>query len=113
MPRTTYFNEDWLTNPIYKGWVKKKDSKTALCSFCDNKVIDISSLGDTALKRHAGLPPYEKLGKTHKKRCPVDDVDSIQQFAENNNEEPEKTETQVNAVQKNNCPYLLWSKKTT
>ena len=98
--RATYFNGHWLTNPLYKGWIKKKDNKTALCSFCDNKVIDISSLGETALKQHAGLPPHEHLSKAHKTKCPVDDVNSILQFAEKHNEEPEKTETQVNAVQK-------------
>ena len=57
MPRNTHFQDYWLTNPSFKFWVRKSDDKT--------------KGGESALKRHAGLAPFEDKGKNHKLSTPV------------------------------------------
>ena len=46
-----YFNEFWLTDPSFKGWLcKEKDETKARCSLC-HKTIELSSNGQTALTK--------------------------------------------------------------
>ena len=64
MPKyVTKFSESWLTNPEYKSWLAKKNDSTASCKIC-MKDIDISNMGEAAVKSHmkgkkhiAKLPP--------------------------------------------------------
>ena len=53
MPRKTYFSDLWLKLPQYKDWLRKKDDITGQCSYCA-KDIDVSNMGESALKSHAG-----------------------------------------------------------
>ena len=58
----TYFNEDWLKHPEYKGWlVEDADRKKAHCKFC-HKTFGLSNMGAQALKIHMS-------GKKHKQRA--------------------------------------------
>ena len=78
MPRKTYFQDAWLTDPQFQSWLRKgPDRETAICTVCLNKKIPIGSQGVVALRRHAGYPPYEHLGKKHKERLPVDAATGI------------------------------------
>lgn len=45
------YNRQWELNSQYKGWVTafKGDRKKALCKCCD-RMIDISNMGESALK---------------------------------------------------------------
>ena len=48
-----YFNESWLTDPSFKGWLcKEKDETKARCSL-SHKTIELSSSGWSALTDHA------------------------------------------------------------
>lgn len=68
MPKyTTKFSESWFTNPEYKSWLAKKNDLTATCKICV-KDIDISNMGEAALKSHmkgkkhiAKLPPPQSI----------------------------------------------------
>ena len=44
----------WERDPQYKGWVRafKADKRKALCQWCD-RTIDVSSMGESALKSHS------------------------------------------------------------
>ena len=53
MPRKTYFSDLWLKLPQYKAWRRKKDDITGQCSYCA-KDIDVSNMGESALKSRAG-----------------------------------------------------------
>ncbi|KXJ08703.1 hypothetical protein AC249_AIPGENE28448 [Exaiptasia diaphana] len=48
------YNAKWERDPLYKEWIGpfKGDKKKALCRSCD-RLIDISSMGESALKSHA------------------------------------------------------------
>ena len=70
MPRNTHFQDYWLTDPSFKLWIRKSFDKTAFCSYCQKK-SDVTNGGESALKRHAGLAPFEHKGKNHKLRTPV------------------------------------------
>jgi hypothetical protein len=62
------FNDAWLDHDDFGQWIQRsvKGDHDAYCTVC--KVpIDLGSMGVCALKSHAGLPPYDKLGKKHKK----------------------------------------------
>ena len=46
----TYFQDDWLSHPDYKNWVRKDaDRKKAFCSLC-HKSLELSNMGTQALK---------------------------------------------------------------
>lgn len=46
------FNSKWLKNDSYKGWLKcTEDKHKALCTVC-NRSIDVSAMGESALKSH-------------------------------------------------------------
>ena len=47
------YNRQWELNSKYKGWLTafKADRKKALCKCCD-RMIDISNMGESALKSH-------------------------------------------------------------
>ena len=62
---TSHFQEKWLHDPRFKGWVKKKDAVTALSTYCFNKEIKVGSMGESALTGHA-------KGKKHIQQCPVE-----------------------------------------
>ena len=48
MPRQTKFKEEWLSNPDYKGWLKKKNLTEAMGSYCFNKIINVENMGESA-----------------------------------------------------------------
>ena len=54
MPHGCTFNELWLKDPKFSGWLKKneKDLGTATCTKC-NSNFKIDSMGVQALKKHA------------------------------------------------------------
>ena len=85
MPRESHFKDIWLCDPLYQSWVKKKDEKTAYCIDCRKDIL-ISNGGESALKRHAGLYPYEKFGKTHKLKAPVTTCRSLERHLEKSHE---------------------------
>ena len=64
MLRKTYFSDLWLKLPQYKDWLRNKDDITGQCSYCA-KDIDVSMLGESALKSHAG-------SKMHQSRSPTE-----------------------------------------
>ena len=71
MPRNTHFQDYWLTDPSFKLWVRKSDDKTPFCSSCQKK-FDVTDGGESGLKRHAGLAPFEDKDKNQDKlRTPV------------------------------------------
>ena len=47
------YNRQWELYSQYKGWLTafKGDRKKALCKCCD-RIIDVSNLGESALKSH-------------------------------------------------------------
>ena len=47
------YNRQWELNSKYEGWLTafKADRKKALCKCCD-RIIDISNMGESALKSH-------------------------------------------------------------
>ena len=57
------FNMDWLTDDLYKGWLKKVngDKHAAYCKVCC-KQFSIASMGKAALKSHMD-------GVNHKKNA--------------------------------------------
>ena len=60
--KTSYQNE-WLSNELYKTWVKKVDNKhKAYCKVC-MKSFSVSRLGVKALDIHAEM-------KSHLLKCP-------------------------------------------
>ena len=63
MPRTTSFKTEWLSNPEYKGWLRKNSMTEAMCTYCFNHVFSIANMGESAIKSHA-------KGIRHKLRCP-------------------------------------------
>ena len=48
------YNKKWEHDPQYKAWVSayKADKRKALCHWCD-RTIDVSSMGESALKSHS------------------------------------------------------------
>lgn len=54
MPGKCTFKDSWLTNDAYKAWLQRcaSDKRSARCSWC-MKNIDISNMGEAALKSHA------------------------------------------------------------
>ena len=64
MPRSSHFQDIWLSDDSYKGWVRKTNSDTEVkCNYCQN-TFSIENMGEGALKSHA-------KGKKHKSRSPV------------------------------------------
>ena len=63
MPRyKTKFAESWLSNSEYNGWLSKKSDSLAHCKYCV-KDIDVSNMGETAIKSHM-------KGKKHVQKSP-------------------------------------------
>ena len=103
MPRNTHFQDYWLTDPSFKLWVRKSFDKTAFCSYCQKK-SDVTNGGESALKRHARLVPFEHKGKNHKLRTPVAGSGSLLGHLET----PESEEVTNDSIKKNNStidPY--------
>ena len=38
MPKNTYFQDYWLTDPSFKLWVRKSANKTTFCSYYQKKI---------------------------------------------------------------------------
>ena len=66
---TSHFQNSWLEDPRFRGWIKKKDDTTAYCTYCFYKPIDLNAMGASALVSHA-------RGKKHRERCPVQPVEA-------------------------------------
>ena len=62
MPRTSHFSDLWLSMPHYNDWLGKKSETVATCKYC-SKDINISNMGEQALKSHMN-------GQKHKDRTP-------------------------------------------
>ena len=68
MPHGCKFNELWLKDPKFSGWLKKneKDLGTATCTKC-NSNFKIDSMGVQALKKHADGDKHKlKMGSKPK-----------------------------------------------
>lgn len=50
--RKCIYNKEWEENPAYKDWVQplKSDKTNCICLACD-RVVDISNMGESALKQ--------------------------------------------------------------
>lgn len=48
------YNNEWGRHPAYATWIRpfKSDKSKAICVVCD-RIIDISNMGEAALKSHA------------------------------------------------------------
>ncbi len=69
------FSAKWLSQESYKPWLKefKGDKQKCLCSLCD-KLIDIGTMGESALKSHM-------KSERHKNRADVrNDNECIKSF---------------------------------
>lgn len=62
MPGCT-FQDSWLIDPQFSSWIAKgKTPNTAICKVCNNKPIDLTSMGRTAVISHMkGKKHTEKL----------------------------------------------------
>ena len=59
----TYFQDDWLSHPDYKNWVRKDaDRKKAFCSLC-HKSLELSNMGTQVLNRHVNGKKHKKLAQ--------------------------------------------------
>ena len=70
MPQTSHFKDSWLSDELYKNWIRRKSDTIAFCSYC-HKTIDIANGGESDLKCHAGVAPFSDKGKIHKQKTPV------------------------------------------
>ena len=48
-----HISKQWLSDEWFRGWLKQKSTKDAMCGYCFNKVINIADMGESALKSHA------------------------------------------------------------
>ena len=61
------FNENWLSDEIFKLWLQKsKDKHRAICKLCNYAVIDIFVMGVSALASHAKGPKHQGKVKAFK-----------------------------------------------
>ena len=53
--RVSSFQDSWLTDPRFSYWIKRNSTSTtlAICKLCNNKNIDVSGMGASALTSHA------------------------------------------------------------
>ena len=77
MLRKTYIGDLSLKLPQYKDWLGKKDI-TEQCSYCA-KDIEVSNVGESALKSHAG-------SKKHQSKSPTEPNSSLSFFDRDKNE---------------------------
>ena len=62
-----FFVEDWLSDPDLKDWVQKDNNKAnAQCSVC-NKILALSTAGQSALTDHANGRKHSKAVKKNTK----------------------------------------------
>ena len=74
------FQSSWLTHPDYASWVVRDPSSKhhAKCKLCTNsKPIDVSSMGVTALKSHAGGKTHSTLALSMNQQMSVSDVFAV------------------------------------
>jgi hypothetical protein len=55
------YNPEWESNAVYQTWIRpfKADKTKAICSVCD-KIIDISNMGEAALKSHTKAEKHNR-----------------------------------------------------
>jgi hypothetical protein len=56
---TTYFNDQWLSDERFADWIKKASNTSAKCCKCC-KLVDLSSMGVSALISHAAGKKHQK-----------------------------------------------------
>lgn len=73
------YNHNWETQAAYKDWLRpfKGDNRKALCSSCD-KVIELSNMGESALKSHIKSAKHIRITEQQKKT--VNSCQSMQSF---------------------------------
>lgn len=66
------FQDTWFRNPSYCDWIGKDQTNRyiAKCVLCV-KNIDISNMGEPALKSHAASKKHQKLMEDRKKSVSV------------------------------------------
>ena len=62
------FNESWLVDERFSGWVKKINKWRAYCSYCA-KDFDISNMGVSTLVSHTGGKKHSEISKFSKFKC--------------------------------------------
>lgn len=60
MSKVCYFNTAWLSHPDYRDWLERVSIHKARCHVC-KKVVDISNMGESALKSHAKGTKHVRL----------------------------------------------------
>ena len=58
-----FFNESWLVDERFSGWVKKINKWRAYCSYCA-KDFDISNMGVSALVSHTGGKKHSEIANS-------------------------------------------------
>ena len=63
MSRGSTFQDKWFSDPRFSPWISSgKKPNVALCKVCNDKIIDIASMGATALTSHMkGMKHQEKM----------------------------------------------------
>ena len=70
MPQTSCFKDSWLSDELYKNWIRRKSDTIAFCIYW-HKTIDIANGGESALKCHARVVPFPDKREIHKQKSPV------------------------------------------
>ena len=63
MSKKTHFNFCWLSNPCYHDWISHGSSNEEETWKLRKCVIRLSSVGETALQRHAGIKKHKQKYK--------------------------------------------------
>ena len=60
------FNESWLGDERFKTWLKRGNNcHKAVCTLCNNSVIDITRMGMSALVSHAAGTKHKERLRTY------------------------------------------------
>ena len=115
-----YFRNNWLSNPDFKNWLKCKGSKAAFCVKC-NKSIELSSMGEQALRSHMKSKKYLKSMEPinvffQPRRQPVITTTTEQSTAEPSVSTPPVYQKQLTLVLNSSSAEkrkveLLWTRK--
>ena len=87
MPGKCKFNENWISNVVYKDWVLRNVSQhKARCCVCQ-KSFDISNMGEAALKSHMmGLKHVELMQTVAKTVSPITNFITVEATNKSPNE---------------------------
>ena len=60
------FKERWLSDDIFKSWLKEhpEDKHKAICKLCDNKDFSIEKMGISALVSHMNGKNHSSIVKS-------------------------------------------------